>query len=321
MRSYSYDAPSDRMVPFNVSGHFFTIPESQILRYPYSKLADLAASSLHDDVAAIEVPVEVSSSLPLIFPSPANRRQSFSLLVHYLDTKSLPPPLSHPPTLHQTFRTLGIPFPASSTPVNHHEASTGSAGSLREWAQKSNLRSTRDEYTPDLRSSLARMERGMLTTLDSVNADENDGLPAYDHSERHPQAPIVADGKHVNLFDACLGAVTGKKPLVVVLTSGLKPIELQPWEAAPDEEVLSYPDIPVEQKKIIRIGAESSPAEVKELREQLRDVLGIPPPPPLFFFLRTPIPPALNLEVCAEIVTLCRERICTRCPRRRGSDH
>lgn len=54
------------MVTLNVSGHLFTLPEADILKYPYSKLADVASCSLADDVASLNVPADVCLSIVFI---------------------------------------------------------------------------------------------------------------------------------------------------------------------------------------------------------------------------------------------------------------
>lgn len=51
-----------KMVTFNVSGQLFTLAEADILKYPYSKLADVSSYTLADDIASLNVPADVRLS-------------------------------------------------------------------------------------------------------------------------------------------------------------------------------------------------------------------------------------------------------------------
>lgn len=130
------------------------------------------------------------------------------------------------------------------------------------------------------------MEGGLLTSLDStrMQPDGNDEPPQYD-SLGQGASGEATDSKKASLYDACVGALSGskmKKPLVVFLTAALKPVEVQPWEAASDEQIASFADVPVEQKIIVRMPGESSGKDVQELWNRLRGVLGMLYPPDMW---------------------------------------
>lgn len=58
---------SPKMVTFNVCGQLFTLAETDVLKYPYSKLADVSSFTLSDDIASLNVPADVCC--PYSFPA------------------------------------------------------------------------------------------------------------------------------------------------------------------------------------------------------------------------------------------------------------
>ncbi|KAG0127178.1 hypothetical protein HOY82DRAFT_586941 [Tuber indicum] len=288
-----------KLIPFLISNHLFHLPESSILSYPYSKLADLAATSLPDDVAKLNLPVD-----------------SFSILATYLSTRALPPATLHPASLRDVFRTLGIPFPEVGEGGNQHEASLGSR-SLRNW-DKHNLGSRgREEYEEDVREELGRLEGGLFssrrideevggfgartvspiptattTTAAGGGGSSSSGwagtLPAY-HELAHSSpssaaAAAAAAGDEKSKEVAGVPGITTKvvsamnqmsrrKPRLVVLipadTHSLRAADKPLWAAEPDEKVSSYLSIPDEQKGIARL---LRPWTGEELEEATADI-------------------------------------------------
>ncbi|KAG0641016.1 hypothetical protein HOY80DRAFT_763536 [Tuber brumale] len=286
-----------KLIPFLISNHLFYLPESSILSYPYSKLADLAATSLPDDVARLNLPVD-----------------SFSILATYLSTRALPPATLHPASLRDVFRTLGIPFPEAGEGINQHEASLG-GGSLRNW-DKHNLGSRgRDEYDEDVREELGRLEGGLFssrrmdeevgglgahtasptatataTTASGCGSSSSSGwtgaLPAY-HELAHssPSSAVAAaagDEKNREVAGApgittkivsAMNQMSRRKPRLMVLipadTHSLRAADKPVWAAEPDEKVSSYLSIPDEQKGIVRL---LRPWTGEELEEAIADV-------------------------------------------------
>ncbi|PUU84234.1 hypothetical protein B9Z19DRAFT_1070491 [Tuber borchii] len=293
---------NQKLIPFLVSNHLFHLPESTILSYPYSKLADLAATSLPDDVAKLSLPAD-----------------SFSILATYLSTRTLPPATLHPASLRDVFQTLGIPFPEAGEGVNQHEASLGS-GSLRIW-EKHNLGSRgREDYDEDVREGLGRLEGGLFTsrrvdeepiglgaytaspttTLATARAASSSSsgwastLPAY-HELTHSSssaAAAAAGGEKSGEVSGIPGIATKvitamnqmsrRKPRLMVLvpadTHSLRAPGKPLWAADSDEKVSSYVSIPDEQKGIVRLlrpwtGEELEEA-VAELWEGISGVFG-----------------------------------------------
>ncbi|PWW75903.1 hypothetical protein C7212DRAFT_357976 [Tuber magnatum] len=286
-----------KFIPFLVSGHLFNLPESAILSYPYSKLADLAATSLADDVAKLTLPAD-----------------SFSVLAAYLSTRALPPATLHPASLRDVFQTLGIPFPEVGDGGNQHEASLG-GGSLRNW-EKHNLGTRgREVYDEDAREELGRLEGGLFT---SKRVDEEVGgfgaytasptatagaataataaaggstsgwtskLPAYHelaHSSSSTAAAAAGDEKSSEVAGipgittkviSAMNQMSRRKPRLVVLipadTHSLRAADKPIWAADSDEQVSSYIPIPDEQKGIVRL---PMPWTGEELEEAVAEI-------------------------------------------------
>ncbi|CUS11004.1 unnamed protein product [Tuber aestivum] len=292
------------LIPFLVSGHLFHLPESSILSYPYSKLADLAATSLADDVAKLNLPAD-----------------SFSILATYLSTRTLPPATLHPASLKDVFKTLGIPFPEVGDGGNQHEASLG-GGSLRNW-EKHNLGTRgREEYDEDAREELGRLEGGLFTSkrVDeevagfgaypaSPTATASDTtapggsssgwagkLPSY-HELAHSSSSAAAAAAAVDEKSGEVAGVPGittkvisamnqmsrRKPRLVVLipadTHSLRAADKPIWAAESDEQISSYVTISDEQKGIVRLprpwtGEELEEA-VTEIWEGISEIFGV----------------------------------------------
>jgi len=296
---------SQKLIPFLVSNHLFHLPESSILSYPYSKLADLAATSLPDDVAKLNLPAD-----------------SFSVLATYLSTRTLPPATLHPASLRDVFQTLGIPFPEVEDRVNQHEASLGS-GSLRIW-EKHNLGSRgREEYDAESREGLGRLEGGLFTsrrldeepsgvgaytasptttptTAAAASSSSSSGwastLPAYHeltHSSSSAAAAAAAGEKSgavagvpgiATKVISAMNQMSRRKPRLMVLipadTHSLRAADKPLWAAESDEKVSSYASIPDEQKGIVRLPRPWTGEELEEavagVWEEISGVYGEP---------------------------------------------
>lgn len=281
---------NQKLIPFLVSNHLFQLPESSILSYPYSKLADLAATSLSDDVAKLNLPAD-----------------SFSVLATYLSTRTLPPATLHPASLRDVFQTLGIPFPEVEDRVNQHEASLGS-GSLRIW-EKHNLGTRgREEYDEVSREELGRLEGGLFTsrrldeepsgvgahaasptttsttTAAAASSSSSSGwastLPAY-HELTHSSssaAAAAAEGEKSGAVAGVPGIVTKvisamnlmsrrKSRLMVLIpadTHSLRAADKPLWAAESDEKISSYASISDEQKGIARLPRPWTGEELEE---------------------------------------------------------
>lgn len=256
------------MVTFNVSGQLFTLAETDILKYPYSKLADVSSFTLADDIASLDVPADVCSThqfspwvmaAPPIYLTDNVLNQSFAILAHYLSTHSFPPdPL--PPTLESTFRTLGIPYPFSPS-INQYTASIGASGTLREWEARlptsSDATSSSEQY-----EALRAIQAGLLTgrtraPLPPPNkAETSDELPAYSDisgtvASEHDLIPAIVQNLDPNGVGYVVLIPSDERSLVA--------IERPSWDvgtgAANDEEVLSFSTTPREQKKVLRLSA------------------------------------------------------------------
>ncbi|RPA99635.1 hypothetical protein L873DRAFT_1683305 [Choiromyces venosus 120613-1] len=284
---------SQKLIPFLISNHLFHLPESSILSYPYSKLADLAATSLPDDVAKLNLPVD-----------------SFSILATYLSTRTLPPATLHPASLRDVFQTLGIPFPdaVGDGGGNQHEASLGRS-SLRVW-EKHNLGNRgREEYDEEVRVGLGRLEGGLFTsrrvdeeesgfgsysaagTVSSAAASgegSSSTLPAYHelaHSSTSSSAAMAAaagDEKSKEIAGvpgvitkviSAMNAMSRRKPRLVILipadTHSLRAADRPIWASEADEKVSSYVPIPNEQKEIVRL---HRPWTSEELEETVAEI-------------------------------------------------
>ncbi|KAF3923330.1 hypothetical protein ABW21_db0203462 [Orbilia brochopaga] len=130
-------APPPRTVTFLVSGTPISVSEELILKYPYSKLADIASYSLPGETATIDCPVD-----------------DFKAVVHYLETEKLDDTDEVKFTrLLRIFELLQIPMPEHLR--------------YRQLSQASRMAYETPEYAPSSSSQPSAMD-ARPPTYDSV---------------------------------------------------------------------------------------------------------------------------------------------------------
>jgi len=244
----NFPSSTPRQIVFNVQNTMLSIPATAIEGYPYSRLADLASASVHDD------PVYISSS-------PA----AFAVLRNYLITKNLEVPAEIPESeLTSLFSDLGIPFPGSTQ--SHFAAAGDREGGVRAWdAFASTV--VDEEYTDEMRAELKKIEGARLYQSPFARAELSHSsmgygegaLPSYGEAMLHDENglhSLNADQEKVEqsptefleqevftrfpkgLVDAIHGFKAHKT--VFVLTPAEPVAKANSWDAKPQNEVLGF---------------------------------------------------------------------------------
>lgn len=160
-----------------------------------------------------------------------------------------------------TFKTLGIPYPASLS-VDQHTASIGASGTLREWEAR--LPVSPDTSSYERCEALRVIQAGLLTGSlgpppTSSSAGITGELPAYSDIS-HTPGSVVSE---YDLIPAIVGNLgpTGTSCVVLIPSDerSLAAVERPSWDtgtgATDEEEVLSFVTTPKEQKKVLRLPA------------------------------------------------------------------